>query len=349
MKTALSFDDVLLVPQYSSIVSRREIDLSSRLEDGNVFRLPIIASPMDTISGWEMAAAMRKLGGFAVIHRYNKIEEQAGLVTQTVIGEDSPVAAAIGMSDDYLERAYELYKAGARILCVDVAHGHHSMMKSAIESLRMRWDENIHIMAGNVATAKAYCDLSNWGADSIRVGIGCGSICSTRIQTGHGVPVLQSLFDIGEAKLSAPLRPSGKPAAIICDGGIRNGGDIVKALAAGADFVMCGSLFAGATETPGRIFIDGSGRQVKKYRGMSSREAQMDWKESSNSPEGIETTVPMRGKVKNIIEELEGGIRSGLSYSGALTIKQLRQKAVWVRQTGAGQIESSTHILNKNA
>ena len=195
MKTALSFDDVLLVPSYSNIISRRQVDLRSWLNEIE-FGLPLISSPMDTISGWEMAAKMKKLGGLAVIHRYNTIEEQTKMVARLWIGSNNPIAAAIAMSDDYLERAHELYKAGARILCIDVAHGHHVMMKTAIENLRMKWADSIHIMAGNVATAEAYRDLSDWGADSVRVGIGCGSICSTRIQTGHGVPVLQSLFDI---------------------------------------------------------------------------------------------------------------------------------------------------------
>ena len=190
-------------------------------------------------------------------------------------------------------------------------------------------------MAGNVATLEAFNDLSDWGADSIRVGIGGGSICSTRVQTGHGLPGLQTIFECSKTD---------RDVAIIADGGIRNSGDIVKALAAGADAVMCGSLLAGTTETPGSVFEDKNGVKFKSYRGMASKEAQINWRGKYSSFEGISSQVPYRGKVGDILEDIERGLRSGFSYSGAHGLKELQSKAIFVRQTLAGQGESKTHI-----
>ena len=194
-------------------------------------------------------------------------------------------------------------------------------------------------MVGNVATRRAFADLCNWGADSIKVGIGGGSICSTRLKTGHGVPGLQAIIDCAQAN-------EGNRALLIADGGIKTSGDIVKALAAGADFVMLGSLLAGTDESPGEIF-DSEGEKVKIYQGMASSEAQMKWKGKVSSREGISTSIPYRGSVKNIIEDLTVGIRSGFSYSGARNIKELQNKAFFMRQTASGITESATHILLK--
>jgi len=229
-----------------------------------------------------------------------------------------------------------LYDAGVRILCVDVAHGHHLHMKKAIEDLRNVFSDTVHIMAGNIATLEGYNDLVDWGADSVRCNIGGGSICSTRIQTGHGVPGLHTIIDCaGSASRSVP---------IIADGGIRNSGDIVKALAAGADFVMLGSLLSGTDETPGDVINTRKGK-FKSYRGMASKDAQIAWRGKTASLEGVATTVPCKGPVDDILSELERGIRSGLSYTGARSIRELQAKAIFLRQTRSGQIESATHIL----
>jgi len=190
-------------------------------------------------------------------------------------------------------------------------------------------------MAGNVATLEGYNDLVEWGADSVRCNIGGGSICSTRIQTGHGVPGLQTIIDCAKSDRGAP---------IIADGGIRNAGDIVKALAAGADFVMLGSMLAGADETPGDVINTRRGK-FKSYRGMASKDAQIEWRGKTASLEGIATTVPCKGPVEDILHELERGICSGLSYSGARSIGELQACSQFVRQTVSGQTESSTHIL----
>jgi IMP dehydrogenase len=292
---------------------------------------------MDTVSESRMGAAMWELGGLAIIHRYNTIEKQAKLVDEVIVGANANVAAAIGASGDYLDRARALVEAGARILCVDVAHGHHVLMKEALATLRQVFGDAVHIMAGNIATLEGYNDLVDWGADSVRCNIGGGSICSTRIQTGHGVPGFQTIIDCAQSNGRAP---------IIADGGLRNAGDIVKALAAGADFVMLGSVLAGTDETPGDVITTRKGK-FKAYRGMASNDAQVEWRGKTSSVEGIATTVPCKGPVENILEELARGIRSGLSYSGARNIKELQKKAQFIRQTGSGQLESSTHILKQ--
>ena len=333
IKTALSFDDVLLVPQYSEIKSRKDIEIRQELRAVGDFSLPIISSPMDTITGEDMVCAMDTSGGLGILHRYNSIDEQAKMAMDIASG-NHVVGAAIGIGEDCIERALTLARAGVSFLCIDVAHGHHSKLRYTLASLREEVGEDIHIMAGNVATLEAFNDLADWGADSIRVGIGGGSICSTRIQTGHGMPTLQSVMDCAQ---------SDRDATLIADGGIRTSGDIVKALAAGADFVMLGSLLAGTDETPGQVMHTKNGRE-KVYRGMASKEAQRDWRNRVSSNEGISHTVSLKGPVKHVLDELRTGIRSGISYSGADSVLSLQSRATFIRQTQSGQVESSTHI-----
>jgi len=338
-KQTIAFDDVLLQPQYSDITSRKEVSLSAPLDDLNKLKIPIIASPMDTVSEWRMASSLSSMGGMAIIHRYNSIEEQADQAKNALAVPDCTIiGAAVGVSGDFVERAVRCYEAGAKVICIDVAHGDHAMVKTAIASLREQLGMNIHIMAGNVATLEGFNRLADWGANSIRVGIGGGSICSTRIQTGHGVPTLQSVIDCAQ---------SDRDAILIADGGIKNSGDIVKALAAGADVVMLGSLLAGTDETPSETFRDRDGRCFKAYRGMASAEAQKAWRGKTCSLEGVSTTIPCKGSVKNVVEELLTGVRSGLSYSGARDISELQSKARFILQSHAASIESSTHILRR--
>tara|TARA_B100000212_G_scaffold323744_1_gene284069 strand:- start:742 stop:1329 length:588 start_codon:yes stop_codon:yes gene_type:complete len=193
-------------------------------------------------------------------------------------------------------------------------------------------------MAGNVATLQGVNDLSDWGADSVRCNIGGGSICSTRIQTGHGLPGLETIFECAKTD---------RDVAIIADGGIKNSGDMVKALAAGADAVMCGSVFSGTDETPGKVIEEGDGTRWKNYRGMASKEAQVNWRGRYSSHEGVSTRVPYRGSVSKLLEDIERGLRSGLSYSGARNVAELQSKAEFVIQTSAGLGESKTHITNR--
>ena len=337
MKEALTYDDVLLVPQYSDIKSRKEVNLISALDASLILNLPIISSPMDTVTESEMAYTMDNLGGLGIIHRYNSIEEQAGLVAEVINAGATNGGAAIGISGDYFERAQTLVENGASVLCVDVAHGHHILMKDVLGILKKSFGDSVHIMAGNVATLEGINDLAQWGANSIRCNIGGGSICSTRIQTGHGLPGLQTISDCAQTD---------QDVAIIADGGIRTAGDIVKALAAGADFVMLGSLLAGTDETPGD-FIQMPTGQKKAYRGMASKDAQMEWRGRYSSIEGVSTFIDYKGSVVEILEDLRGGMLSGLSYSGCRTITGLQTKAQWTRQTNAGLSESKTHIFGK--
>ena len=343
MITALTYDDVLLVPRFSDIESRSEIVLNSDLDNRRTLTLPIISSPMDTITGAAMASTMALNGGLGIIHRYNTPDEQASIVftakriSSTINKKDNLVGAAIGVSGDYLDRARKLVKAGADIICIDIAHGHHILMQKAIRDVRTVVGTGIHIMAGNVATKEGYEDLSRWGADSVRCNVGGGSICSTRIQAGSGYPGLQTLLDCSTSEFAGRV-------PIIADGGIRNSGDIVKALAAGADFVMLGSLLSGTEETPSDT-IEVGGETRKVYRGMASREAQLAWRGKTSSLEGVATTVAHKGSVEHTLSDLERGIRSGLSYSGARTIEDFQTVAEFVRQTRAGTVESGTHIM----
>ena len=334
LKTALSFDDVLLVPKISSVKSRKDIKLDSKLGRHN-FSLPIISSPMDTVTESQMVTSIDNLGGLGIIHRYNTIDEQIKIAKDSISSGSSIVSAAVGVSGDFEERSFALFEAGVKIICIDVAHGHHELTKSAIGCLRKTLGNKVTIIAGNVATKKGFEDLSDWGADAVRIGVGGGSICSTRIQTGHGVPTLQSVMDCSS---------SDRNAAIIADGGIKNSGDAAKALAAGADFVMLGSVLAGTDETPGDL-IRGTTENRKIYRGMASREAQKSWRNRVSSVEGISTTVAAKGPVDSVLKDLEWGIRSALSYSGARNLKEFRALSDFIIQTPGGFRESSTHII----
>tara|TARA_Y100001938_G_scaffold150473_1_gene241553 strand:+ start:1260 stop:2291 length:1032 start_codon:yes stop_codon:yes gene_type:complete len=340
MKTGLTYQDVLLVPHYSDIRSRSEVNIGNRLNRVD-YSVPIISAPMDTVTGDLMANTMADLGGLGIIHRYNSIGEQLNLVKEslrkTPPGTLNRVGAAIGVTGDYYERAHELINMGVSIICLDIAHAHHILTKEALSKLKGGFP-HVHFMVGNVATAQAFEDLARWGADSIKVGIGGGSICSTRIKTGHGVPNLEAILECSRVKDVVPS------TLLIADGGIKTSGDIVKALAAGADFVMLGSLLAGTDESPGKILKSEKGN-VKVYQGMASSRAQLQWKGAVSSREGISTTIPYKGSVRDIIEDLTVGIRSGFSYSGARTLRELQDTAVLIRQTSSGMTESDTHIL----
>ena len=293
---------------------------------------------MDTITEDKMLIEIDNVGGVGIIHRYNSIEKQSSMVLNASKCS-SNIGVAVGVSGDFLERAQEAVKCGANILCVDIAHGHHIMMKEALYELKQHISPSVHIMAGNVATLSAVNDLSDWGADSVRVGIGGGSICSTRIQTGHGIPTLQSIIDCSRTD---------RNVTIIADGGIRNSGDVCKALAAGADFVMLGSMLSGTDESPGQKHYDSrTGKFYKAYRGMASIEAQIDWRGHTSSVEGVASTVDYKGPVSLVLEDIVRGVRSGLSYSGTKTIKELQARSRMIEITSSGMNESRTHILNK--
>lgn len=470
----LTFDDVLLVPQRSAIVSRSAVNTSARLTRRIMLNIPIISANMDTVTESAMAIAMARAGGLGAIHRFMTIERQAAEVTrvkraesyvvespatitpQTTVGEarqmmetqgiggllvvsdggelvglltrrdvllaldpsapvetlmtprarlvtaqvgismeearrllhehrveklplldrhgqvaglitsqdivklqkhpqatkDSKgrlrVAAAMGVRPSDLQRAEACVAAGADALVVDIAHGHSDHAIHMVRDLKRRFPQ-VEVIAGNVATAQGVRDLAEAGADAVKVGVGSGSICTTRIVTGFGVPQLTAIMDCARAarELDVP---------IIADGGIRNGGDVTKALAAGADTVMVGSLLAGTEESPGASIVR-DGRRFKVVRGMASLSANverraiekgqdapadpLEWEQVV--PEGVEEVVPYRGDVADILHQLVGGLRSGLSYAGATCIAELQQNAEFIRMTPGGMRESGAH------
>jgi IMP dehydrogenase len=291
---------------------------------------------MDTITEMAMANAMSSLSGMAILHRFCTVE--ANVKMFKAVQSPDKVGVSIGLGKDGLARAEALICAGATIICVDVAHGHSKEVNRTLRSLRETHKSNILLIAGNVATYAGADYLAAAGADVIKVGIGCGSVCTTRIKTGFGVPQLSALQDC--RKVDRPL---------IADGGIRVPGDAVKALAAGADFVMLGGILAGTDETPGET-VEKAGLKYKRFRGMASREAQEDFMGSMSdwkTAEGISIEVPCRGSVKEIIQDLMGGIRSGMTYCGAATIKDLQRKAQFMEITNAGRIEGTPHALGR--
>mgnify|MGYP000393784267 CR=1 FL=1 len=336
----LTFDDVILVPGYNGIKSRQNVTTNVSCM-GKDFSIPVISSNMDTITEFAMAELMTGLGGMAILHRFMTIEKNVEIYKK--IKNKDKVGISIGIGKEGLERAERLIKEGCTILCVDVAHGHSKEVNRTVRTLRELYSSNILIIAGNVATYAGADYLAAAGADVIKVGIGPGSVCSTRIKTGFGVPQLTAIQECRKVD-----------RMLIADGGIRVPADAVKALAAGADFVMLGGMLAGTDETPGEKIeittVEGEKAFIKRFRGMASREAQedfmgqmSDWK----TAEGVSIEVPCRGSAKDVLQDLLGGIRSGLTYCGAATIKDLQRKAQFMEITPAGRTEGTPHAIGR--
>lgn len=345
----IGFDDIILVPQYSNIKSRSEIDTSIQIinhSENNTmnFKIPIISSPMSTVTEAHMCNAMRSQGGLGIIHRYNSIEYQSKLLS--FVNDNETKAAAIGVSGDYKERLSALVEKGLRIVCIDIAHGDHKLMESAIDFVKSEYP-SLFVIAGNVATGDAYRNLAKFGADAVRTSVGSGSICTTRIQTGHGVPTLHAVIECDRVRKEIINSKDENVPYIIADGGIKNSGDVVKSLAAGADFVMLGSMLSGTKETPGKVIINDKNKKVKRYNGMASKAAQKDWKGSYSSIEGVSSIVPYKGTVSRVVNEIMSNVRSGMSYSGARSLNELREKAIAYRQTSASHAEGNPHIFNR--
>lgn len=339
MKEVKGFDDFLLVPQYSDIRSRSEIDTSVSL-GGLTLKTPIIASPMSTVTEAYMINALSNLETLGIIHRYNTVSFQRKLLS--FVQNENYKSAAVGVTGDFRERLADLVGEGLKFVCIDIAHGDHILMKDAITYVKETYP-SLYVIAGNVATAEGYRRLSEWGADAIRLSVGSGSICTTRIQTGHGIPTMQAILDASEAQKD--LAKKGFHAAkIIADGGIKNSGDIVKCLAAGADLVMLGSMLSGTKESPGKVIIMPDGSKSKRYNGMASKAAQKNWKGSYSSIEGVSSVVPYKGTVAKVIREIMSNVRSGMSYSGARSLQEFKEKAQLVLQTSASSVESGPHI-----
>jgi len=339
----LTFDDVLLVPSYNGIRSRNMVTTSLKIGT-RTFGIPVVSSNMDTVTGASMARFMTAEGGLALLHRFCSIEDNVQMFKDAGgKAAKGNVGFSVGIGDDGVARAEALIAAGAEIVCVDVAHGHSKEVNRTVRELREKYQDNILIIAGNVATYAGADYLAAAGADIIKVGIGPGSVCSTRIKTGFGVPQLSAILDCAKTDRS-----------IIADGGIRYPGDAVKALAAGADFVMLGGMLAGTDETPGEIFerADKSGvlRRYKRFRGMASREAQEDFMGSMQewkTAEGVAIEVPCKGAAKAVLLDIMGGIRSGMTYCGAAEIRDLKRKAQFMEVTAAGRSESAPHALDR--
>jgi IMP dehydrogenase len=284
----LTFDDVLIVPAKSAVRSRKDPALNARLTRNHCLELPFVSANMDTITESPMAIAMNNLGGIGILHRFMSLEQQLNEVRMAREAGCTRLAASIGVNDDGRTRAESLVKAGVNILTIDIAHGHCDAMIDILKWLRDRFGNSVDLIAGNVATPDATRDLIEAGADAIKVGIGPGSMCTTRVITGCGVPQLSAVAWCVDAARAYNI-------PVIADGGLKSSGDIVKALAAGAETVMLGSLLAGTLETPGSIHFG-----KKYYRGMASRSAQVSWRGTlpeGMAPEGESTSVPVKGHV----------------------------------------------------
>jgi IMP dehydrogenase len=343
---SLAFDDVLLVPTYTEIRSRSIPNLETEIA-GIKLKTPIISSPMDTITESPMAIAMGLAGGMGIIHRFMSPSEQIDNVRSIIKNEEKlkvsiPKVAAIGLGSSEISRFKELWSSvPLDAVLIDVANGHSSYM---VEGLGKVKDiaPDVKIIAGNIATGEGFYFLAKTGmVDAIRVGIGSGSICSTRIQTGFGIPLLHSIMDCYRSKTSVIDH---RRVAIIADGGIRYPSDLVKSIAAGADAIMCGRVLAATVETPGDyIYDEVTGSTYKTYRGMASAEVQKDHRgglKPLTCAEGVSTKLPARGPVSTVIEEFSGGLRSGMTYANASNLKELRSNAKFVRITPSGLTES---------
>ncbi len=344
----LTYDDVLLLPDASDVVPS-EVSTVTQLTRNISIAVPLVSSAMDTVTESEMAIAMAKAGGIGIIHRNLPIDAQ---VTHVKLVKNVGLAgAAVGVGDDGFARAQALIEAGVDVVVVDTAHGHHRAVFDAISRIK-KFSPSTEIIGGNVATRAGAQALINAGADAVKVGVGPGSICTTRVVAGVGVPQVTAILEASKAcnKAGIPL---------IADGGLQYSGDIVKALVAGANSVMLGSLLAGCAESPGEL-VEIDGQRYKAYRGMGSLGAMQSRGEQKSYskdrymqddvlsddklvPEGIEGRVAYSGSVAEVTHQLVGGLRSGMGYAGAPDIATLRREGRLIQITVAGLQESHPH------
>lgn len=336
----LTFDDVVLLPGYNGIRSRNLVTTSVKIA-GRTFDIPIVSSNMDTVTGVAMAKLMASHGGLALLHRFVSIEDNVKMFKEA--GDPKHVGISIGVGQDGMARAEALVAAGAEVICVDVAHGHSKEVNRTIRALRDKWKQNVLVIAGNVATYAGADYLAAAGADVIKVGIGSGSVCTTRMKTGYGVPQLTAIVECSKVDRS-----------LIADGGVRYPADAVKALAAGADLVMLGGMLSGTDETPGDVIEragpDGKLRRYKRFRGMASKEAQEDFMgamQEWKTAEGVAIEVACKGSAKTVLLDIMGGIRSGMTYCGAMEIRDLKRKAQFMEITQAGKAEGQPHAIER--
>ena len=347
IKEALTFDDVTLAPKYSEILPS-QVDTSIKLSESLKLRIPLLSSAMDTVTESKMAIALAKAGGIGVIHRNLEIKKQIDEIKK-VKKQKLLVGAAVGAGPNELKRAKEILKEGVNLIVVDTAHGHTKKVSEIVKLIKKIKNKNTVLCAGNIATPEAAKFLLKLGVDIIKVGIGPGSICTTRLVAGIGVPQLSAILSVRNGIKN-------KNVKIIADGGIKYSGDLAKAFAAGADAVMIGSLFAGTDEAPGKI-TKRNGKYYKSFRGMGSvgamnkgsadRYFQKKQKDISKYvPEGVEGFARYKGDVSSIIFKLIGGLRSSMGYLGSKQIKYLRNKPKFVKITKAGFYESMVHNVD---
>ena len=345
IKEALTFDDVLLLPKYSNVLPSNT-NIILKLTKKILLKVPFFTSAMDTVTESKMAIAIAKEGGMGIIHRNLNIRNQSDEVKK-VKNRGLLVGAAIGTTIEDLDRARSLISNGVDLIVIDTAHGHSMKVLKTLSKVK-KIIKNVPVCVGNIATGEAAKKLYNSGADIIKVGIGPGSICTTRMVAGIGVPQISAIMEVKRALKKKNIK-------IISDGGIKFSGDIAKALAAGADAIMMGSIFAGTDESPGKKFKI-KGKIYKSYRGMGSigamsagsanRYSQKNFKDKSKFvPEGVEGRVEFKGKVSDIIYQLQGGLRSSMGYIGARNLKEINKKAKFIKITKAGFYESMVHSV----
>ena len=338
---SLTYDDVQIKPKLSDIEHRKDCNTITQVTKNVWLDIPLVSSPMDTVTDYEMCMEMDKLGGMGFLHRFNKPFEIANTI-QWFRNEkpDGTIGASIGVTGDYLKNAQLYVDNGAQVILIDVAHGHHKMVERAIRSIKDEVKGEFDLLVGNIATEESARDLCEWGADGLRIGIGGGSLCSTRIQTGVGLPMVSSIRDCVAVadEYDVPC---------MADGGVRSPSDVCKGLGSGADTVMLGSLLSGTKESPGTITKQGIWPNEilqKKYRGSASLESKTDRGESKNV-EGYSTTIAYKGKVKRIVNDIMDGVRSSMSYVGAKNILEYQVKCDFVRVTSNGVQEAKPHLL----
>ncbi len=345
IKEALTFDDVLLVPRYSSVLPA-ETNLNINLGNNLILKIPFISSAMDTVTESNMAIAIGLKGGLGIIHRNLSTQEQTKEIKK-VKNKNLIVGAAVGTSNEDLTRAKSILDAGADIIVIDTAHGHSESVIKILKKIK-KISSKIPICVGNIASGEAAMKLYNEGADILKVGIGPGSICTTRMIAGIGVPQITAIMDVKKSIKNKKIK-------IIADGGIKFSGDIIKGLAAGADAIMMGSIFAGTNASPGKKFKY-KNKFYKSYRGMgsigamsagsSNRYFQKNHKDKSKFvPEGVQARVLFKGPINEILYQLQGGLRSSMGYIGARMINEIQKKARFVKITKAGFYESMVHSV----
>ena len=348
IKEALTFDDVTLAPRYSEVLPS-EVDTTIVLSKNLTLKIPILSSAMDTVTESKMAIAIAKAGGIGIIHRNLDIKKQIYEINK-VKKKNLIVGAAVGAGPKEIKRAEAILKVKVDLIVVDTAHAHTKKVAEIIKKIKKKKSKHTTLCAGNIATAEAAKFLIKLGVDIIKVGIGPGSICTTRLVAGIGVPQLSAILEVKKGTKN-------KKVSIISDGGIKFSGDIAKALVAGADAVMIGSLFAGTKEAPGKL-IKKNGQLYKNFRGMGSvgamnkgsaeryfQKIQQDT--SKYVPEGVEGLVKYKGDLKNIIYKLIGGLKSSMGYLGSKKIINLRNKPKFLKITKAGFYESMVHNIDE--